>query len=206
MPSCLVLGAARPIRREAKPVSCGLAEGMLWWIPQSGHCSRTVRRNHEPNPQKSLLMQDMNQPLSAYFVDTSHNTYLEATCTSRTCIPRFSGQRSGVRNHCSPSFGSSRWRELFCQGVANCSLQNPRLALILRSVKRRSCEGNQLSSRSSVLRYVEVLRTGCRSVEAVWDFCLRKFSNLSTGRKSRTMSKHETQGHKVFVPCQNGIP
>lgn len=30
--------------------------------------------------------------------------------------------------------------------------------------------GNQLSSRSSVLRYVEVLRAGCRSVEVdVWD-------------------------------------
>ncbi|CAE7285815.1 PIP5K7 [Symbiodinium sp. CCMP2592] len=59
------------------------------------------------DPAKRSLFQDMTQPLSAYFVDTSHNTYLE---------------------------------------------------------------GNQLSSRSSVLRYVEVLRTGCRSVEVdVWD-------------------------------------
>ncbi|CAE7039485.1 TFCD [Symbiodinium natans] len=59
------------------------------------------------DPAKRSLFQDMTQPLCAYFVDTSHNTYLE---------------------------------------------------------------GNQLSSRSSVLRYVEVLRAGCRSVEVdVWD-------------------------------------
>lgn len=59
------------------------------------------------DPAKRSLFQDMTQPLFAYFVDTSHNTYLE---------------------------------------------------------------GNQLSSRSSVLRYVEVLRAGCRSVEVdVWD-------------------------------------
>ena len=59
------------------------------------------------DPAKRSLFQDMTQPLFAYYVDTSHNTYLE---------------------------------------------------------------GNQLSSRSSVLRYVEVLRAGCRSVEVdVWD-------------------------------------
>mmetsp|Transcript_53272 Transcript_53272/g.166693 ORF Transcript_53272/g.166693 Transcript_53272/m.166693 type:complete len:508 (+) Transcript_53272:2-1525(+) len=59
------------------------------------------------DPAKRLVFQDMTQPLAAYFVETSHNTYLE---------------------------------------------------------------GNQLSSRSSVLRYVEVLRTGCRSIEVdVWD-------------------------------------
>ena len=59
------------------------------------------------DPAKRTIFQDMTQPLCAYFVDTSHNTYLE---------------------------------------------------------------GNQLSSRSSVLRYVEVLRSGCRSVEVdVWD-------------------------------------
>ncbi|CAJ1340557.1 unnamed protein product, partial [Effrenium voratum] len=59
------------------------------------------------DPAKRCLFQDMTRPLAEYFVDTSHNTYLE---------------------------------------------------------------GNQLSSRSSVLRYVEVLRTGCRSVEVdVWD-------------------------------------
>ena len=34
----------------------------------------------------------------------------------------------------------------------------------------KNLTGNQLSSRSSVLRYVEVLRAGCRSVEVdVWD-------------------------------------
>jgi len=56
---------------------------------------------------KRPIFQDMTQPLSAYFIETSHNTYLE---------------------------------------------------------------GNQLSSRSSVLRYVEVLRNGCRSVEVdCWD-------------------------------------
>jgi hypothetical protein len=34
----------------------------------------------------------------------------------------------------------------------------------------KNLTGNQLSSRSSVLRYVEVLRVGCRSVEVdVWD-------------------------------------
>eukprot|EP00931_Biecheleriopsis_adriatica_P059692 TRINITY_DN35766_c0_g1_i1.p1 TRINITY_DN35766_c0_g1~~TRINITY_DN35766_c0_g1_i1.p1 ORF type:complete len:1316 (-),score=248.67 TRINITY_DN35766_c0_g1_i1:36-3956(-) len=59
------------------------------------------------DPAKRPVFQDMTQPLSAYFIETSHNTYLE---------------------------------------------------------------GNQLSSRSSVLRYVEVLRQGCRSVEVdVWD-------------------------------------
>ncbi len=59
------------------------------------------------DPAKRSLFQDMTQPLFAYYIDTSHNTYLE---------------------------------------------------------------GNQLSSRSSVLRYVEVLRAGCRSVEVdVWD-------------------------------------
>lgn len=64
-----------------------------------------------------MEVQDMTQPLCAYFVDTSHNTYLE---------------------------------------------------------------GNQLSSRSSVLRYVEVLRAGCRSVEVdVWD-----------GKNGEPMVKH----------------
>ncbi|CAK9028381.1 1-phosphatidylinositol 4 [Durusdinium trenchii] len=69
------------------------------------------------DPAKRSLFQDMTQPLCAYFVDTSHNTYLE---------------------------------------------------------------GNQLSSRSSVLRYVEVLRAGCRSVEVdVWD-----------GKNGEPMVKH----------------
>lgn len=59
------------------------------------------------DPAKRPVFQDMTKPLAHYFVETSHNTYLE---------------------------------------------------------------GNQLSSRSSVLRYVEVLRRGCRSVEVdVWD-------------------------------------
>ena len=63
--------------------------------------------NSLADPAKRVLFQDMGQPLYAYYVDTSHNTYLE---------------------------------------------------------------GNQLSSRSSVLRFVEVLRAGCRSVEVdVWD-------------------------------------
>ena len=76
--------------------------------------------------------QDMTQPLSAYFVDTSHNTYLEVVVVS----------------------------------------------VILQLRLQPASEGNQLSSRSSVLRYVEVLRTGCRSVEAPGRFMISVESEL----------------------------
>lgn len=78
-----------------------------WLTPTGASQLLCSPSNSLIDPAMRLIFQDMKQPLASYFIETSHNTYLE---------------------------------------------------------------GNQLSSRSSVLRYVEVLRHGCRSVEVdCWD-------------------------------------
>jgi len=49
-------------------------------------------------------------------------------------------------------------------------MTQPLSSYLIETSHNTYLEGNQLSSRSSVLRYVEVLRAGCRSVEVdVWD-------------------------------------
>ena len=76
---------------------------MRWWTQQSGLCSRTlqclsenlVALLSEPTTRALSRYQDMTQPLSAYFVDTSHNTYLEVVvarailATSALCYDLF---------------------------------------------------------------------------------------------------------------------
>ena len=115
------------------------------------------------DPEKRSLFQDMTLPLFAYFVDTSHNTYLEgrevlANVDWIYMVQLESCKKLGHKiNH--------------IKSTSNpCIILNPIDAMFPMTTKIAGFQGNQLSSRSSVLRYVEVLRAGCRSVEVdVWD-------------------------------------
>lgn len=53
-------------------------EGMVWFL-----CGP---ENNVIALDKLLLYQDMTQPLSHYFINSSHNTYLTGMGSSRACL------------------------------------------------------------------------------------------------------------------------
>lgn len=54
-------------------------EGMVWFL-----CGP---ENNVIALDKLMLYQDMTQPLSHYFINSSHNTYLTGRGSSNTCVP-----------------------------------------------------------------------------------------------------------------------
>lgn len=54
-------------------------EGMVWFL-----CGP---ENNVIALDKLMLYQDMTQPLSHYFINSSHNTYLTGRGSSTTCVP-----------------------------------------------------------------------------------------------------------------------